>query len=355
VRARGLIVVGAWTLVAVVSASQWYAFRLSSGQPAPWLPALYQNLASCWLWAGFTPGIVWLARRFPLDRGRWPRTAPLQLLFALGFAALDVVVDRAFAPWLSPGDPAHPILATFFGTSFINLFSYAAVVAVACAVDFHSLFVERRLAASRLEGELTAARLRALEMQLRPHFLFNTLHTVAALVRSGRNPDAVRTIAGLSDLLRAALRRDGAAEVPLRDELAFVERYLAIEQIRFQDRLEARIVADPAVLEALVPNLILQPLVENAIRHGVERRTAPGRITVAAGRRRETLVLRVEDACGCTDAPVAGGGGSGIGLSNTRARLRQLYGERQRLDLLATDGGGALAVVELPYHQATHG
>jgi len=113
-------------------------------------------------------------------------------------------------------------------------------------------------------------------------------------------------------------------------------------------------VADPAVLEALVPNLILQPLVENAIRHGVERRTAPGRITVAVGRRQETLVLRVEDSCG-SDAPAAGNGGSGIGLSNTRARLRQLYGERQRLDLVATGDGGARAVVELPYHQATHG
>jgi hypothetical protein len=354
VRTRGLIIVGAWTLVAVVSASQWYAFRLSSGHPAPWLPALYDNLASCWLWAAFTPAIAWLARRFPLDRGRWPRTALLHLLFALGFAALDVMVDLGLAPWLSPGDPARPVLATFFGKSFINLFSYAAVVAVTCAVDFHSWFVERRLAASRLEGELTAARLRALEMQLRPHFLFNTLHTVAALVRAGRNPDAVRTIAGLSDLLRAALRRDGAVEVPLRDELAFVERYLAIEQIRFQDRLEARIVADPAVLEALVPSLILQPLVENAIRHGVERRSAPGRITVAVGRRRETLVLRVEDSCG-GDTPAGGNGGSGIGLSNTRARLRQLYGERQRLELLATGGGGALAVVELPYHQAAYG
>jgi two-component system LytT family sensor kinase len=352
VRARGPIIVGAWTVVAVVSASQWYAFRLSSGHPAPWLPALYDNLASCWLWAAFTPAIVWLARRYPLDRGRWPRTVPLHLLFALGFAALDVVVDLALDPWLSPGGPARPFLSTFFGTSFINLFSYAAVVAVACAVDFHSLFVERRLAASRLEGELTAARLQALEMQLRPHFLFNTLHTVASLVRAGRNPDAVRTIAGLSDLLRTALRRDGATEVPLRDELAFVERYLAIEQIRFQDRLVARIVADPAVLEALVPNLILQPLVENAIRHGVERRSAPGRITVAVGRRSETLVLQVEDSCAGALPSASATTGGGIGLSNTRARLHQLYGERQRFHLAATDDGGALAVVELPYHRA---
>ena len=188
-------------------------------------------------------------------------------------------------------------------------------------------------------------------MQLRPHFLFNTLHTVASLVRTGRNADAVRTIAGLSDLLRSALRRDGTAEVPLRHELAFVERYLAIEQIRFQDRLQTRIAVAPDLLDELVPALILQPLVENAIRHGVERRAAPGRVEVEASRRNGTLVLRVQDSSPAGGAAGGAVSGGGIGLSNTRARLRHLYGERQRCDLARTDDGGALAVVELPYHR----
>jgi two-component system, LytTR family, sensor kinase len=352
----GATIAGAWTLVAIISFSQWYFFRLSSGRPAPWPPALLDNLTSCWLWAGFTPAIAWLARRYPLERDRLLANAPRHLLFAFVFAALDVLADVAIAPWLAPG-PRLPLTTAFFGKSFINLFSYAAVVAVVRAVDYHALFLERQVAASRLEGELASARLKALEMQLRPHFLFNTLHTVAALVRAGRNDDAVRTIAGLSDLLRSSLKRDGAQEVPLRQELAFVERYLAIEQIRFQDRLEARVVAGPEVLDALVPRLILQPLVENAIRHGIERRAAPGRIEVAAVRRNGTLVLRVEDssaeAGGGTPAPAAAG--SGIGLGTTRARLRHLYGERQRCELIPTQAGGALALVELPYHRtATH-
>jgi len=352
-RARFLTIAGAWTAVAVVSTSQWYFFRISAGRPAPWPPALLDSLVSCWLWAAFTPAIVWLARRYPLERRLWLRNLPRHFAFGLGFAVLDVLVDAAVSPWLSTG-PELSLASAFFGKSFINLFSYAAVMAVACAVDYHALFLDRRVVASRLEAELADARLQALEMQLRPHFLFNTLHTVASLVRAGRNADAVRTIAGLSDLLRSALRRDGAAEVPLREELAFVERYLAIEQIRFQDRLRTRIVAAPDVLDALVPTLILQPLVENAIRHGVERRAAPGRVEVEALRRDGILVLRVQDSSqgGCDRVGDATGGG--IGLSNTRARLRQLYGERQRCDLDQTEDGGARALVELPYHRQAH-
>jgi two-component system, LytTR family, sensor kinase len=346
----GAMIAGAWTLVALVSTGQWYFFRLTSGRPAPWPSALVDNLVSCWLWALFTPAIVWLARRHPVERGRLLGSVPRHLLLAGGLAAVDVLADLALAPWLSAG-PDLPFLTAFFGKSFINLFSYAAVVAVTHAVDYHALFLERRVAASRLEGELAAARLQALEMQLRPHFLFNTLHTVASLVRAGRTTDAVRTIAGLSDLLRSALRRDGAPEVPLREELAFVERYLAIEQIRFQDRLEARIVAGPEVLEALVPSLILQPLVENAIRHGIERRAAPGRIEVAASRRHGTLVLRVLDSSDGGAGRGADTPGSGIGLSTTRARLRHLYGDHQRCELAPTGDGGALALVELPYHR----
>ena len=350
-RARFLTIAGAWTAVAAVSTSQWYFFRVSAGRPAPWPPALLDNLVSCWLWGAFTPAIVWLARRYPLERRLWLANTPRHFAFGLGFAALDVLVDAAVSPWFSTG-PQLSLATAFFGKSFINLFSYAAVVAVAYAVDYHALFVERRVAASRLEVELADARLQALEMQLRPHFLFNTLHTVASLVRAGRNADAVRTIAGLSDLLRAALRRDGAAEVPLRDELAFVERYLAIEQIRFQDRLRTRVAAAPDVLDALVPSLILQPLVENAIRHGVERRAAPGRVDVEALRHNGTLVLRVQDSSLGRGGRAGEASGGGIGLSNTRARLRHLYGERQRCELARTDDGGALAVVELPYHRA---
>lgn len=340
---------GLWTLIGLFSAGQWYLFQLSRGASADWTVALFPNLASCWIWAGFTPLIVRLVRRVPFQRATWARALLVHGMLALAFSLADATIDGALARWFAVlRPPAASLLSLYFGQSFINVFSYFAVIAVAQALWYHALFTERQVAASRLEAQLLGAQIRALEMQLHPHFLFNTLHTVASLVRAGRNPAAVRMIAGLSDLLRASLRTDGPAEIPLRDELALVERYLAIEKIRFQERLETRVAAEPDALEALVPALLLQPLVENAIRHGIERRAAPGRVEVEACRRNGTLVLRVRNSSAGT--PAAAREGAGIGLSNTQARLRHLYGDRQRLEVSAVDGGGALALVELPYH-----
>jgi two-component system LytT family sensor kinase len=341
----------AWTVVGLVSTVEFCLFRLSIGAPVNWTEALANSLASVWLWAGFTPAIAWLSRRVRVQRQGWPVALFLHAVFALGFDLLDVVVDALLAqtlPFL--GGPERPLLTEFLGQSFINLFSYFAVVAIVHAIDYHGLFAERELAASRLEAQLLGAQLRALEMQLHPHFLFNTLHTIASLVRANRNPAAVQTIAGLSDLLRAALRSDGAAEVPLREELAFIERYLEIERIRFRDRLETRISAEPEALDALVPTLILQPLVENAIRHGIERRAAPGRVEVSALLRNGSLLLRVQDSSSGSSLGTPDREGGGIGLSNTQARLHHLYGERQRFQLTATPEGGAVALVELPFH-----
>jgi two-component system LytT family sensor kinase len=335
--------------VALVAASQRHFFQAAAGRPTPFTDSLVGALLSCWIWAAFTPAILVLARRFRIERGHPGRTLALHAAYSLGFAGLDAVLDTAVFRALGLG-PVHSLASTFVANSFINLFSYFAIVALGHALQYHRLYVERELAATRLEAQLLGAQIRALEMQLHPHFLFNTLHTVASLVRAGRNPEAVRMIAGLSDLLRASLR-DGPAEVPLREELAFVERYLAIEQIRFQDRLETVVTADPDALDALVPPLILQPLVENAIRHGIERRAAPGRVEVAAVRRNGMLVLRVQDSSSGAPPPASPREGAGIGLSNTGTRLRHLYGDRQRLELSGTRDGGAVALVELPYHR----
>ena len=346
---RIALVLAAWTVIGLFSAGQWYLFQLSRGMSPDWVGPLLPNLVSCWIWAAFTPFIVHLARRFRVQRATWARVLVLHVLLALGFSLLDASLDLLLGRWIAPlRPPTSSILTEYFGQSFLNVFSYFAVLAVAHAMQYHALFTERQVAASRLEAQLLGAQIRALEMQLRPHFLFNTLHTIASLVRAERSLVAVRMIAGLSDLLRASLRTDGPAEIPLRDELALVERYLAIEQIRFQERLATRVSADPDALDALVPALILQPLVENAIRHGIERRAAPGRVEVEARRRNGTLVLRVQDAS--TGPPGGTRGGTGIGLSNTQARLRHLYGERQHFELTGTADGGAVASVELPFH-----
>jgi hypothetical protein len=343
-------ILSCWTAVALVAASQRHYFLAAAGRPEPFGESLWPAVQSCWLWAAFTPAILWLARRYRIQRRGAGRTLLLHAGFSVAFAGLDALLDVALAGVLGLG-ARHSLGTTFFGNSFVNLISYFAVMAIGHALQYHELYVERELAASRLQAQLLGAQVRALAMQLRPHFLFNTLHSVASLVRAGRSPEAVRMIAGLSDLLRASLRDGGPAEVPLREEIEFVERYLAIERIRFQDRLETRIAVEPEVLDALVPPLILQPLVENAILHGIERRSAPGRVEVAAVRRNGTLVLRVADSGERPSRTAPEREGAGIGLSNTRTRLTHLYGDRQRLELSGTADGGSVATVELPFHR----
>jgi LytS/YehU family sensor histidine kinase len=228
------------------------------------------------------------------------------------------------------------------------------------AFDYHRRFRDRELVAAQLETQLTTAHLQALRMQLHPHFLFNALHSAAMLTMI--DPEgAHRVLVQLSALLRTTLDRSAAAEVPLAEEIDFVDRYLAIEQIRFQDRLRVEIQADDDALSATVPNLILQPLVENAVRHGIARRTGARCLTIRGHRQNGSLVLEVED-----DGPGLPGGwtigrpqaGGGVGLTNVRARLERMYGADGRLELLAPAGEdgkprqGVLARVTIPYRPA---
>jgi LytS/YehU family sensor histidine kinase len=222
--------------------------------------------------------------------------------------------------------------------------------------------------ALQLKAALADARFSALSQQLRPHFLFNALNTIAGLVRVGDGPAAVAMIAGLGELLRLLLRSDGAQEVPLRQELDIIERYLRIEQARFGEQLAVDVTVEPGIEEALVPNLILQPLVENAVRHGIGAAAANGWVSVLVERAGGTLRLEVRDSgeAQCGDGKRDGGGiggiggiggvggerdGGGIGLSNTRARLQRLYGDEHRFELMHTARGTA-AVIEIPLHTA---
>jgi signal transduction histidine kinase len=204
---------------------------------------------------------------------------------------------------------------------------------------------ERALAA---EGQAHRARLQALRYQLNPHFLFNTLNAVSTLIVEKKNYDAERMVARLSDFLRLTLECDSDVEVPLADELDFARRYLDIEQIRFGDRLTVQEDVDPDALSARVPPLLLQPLVENAVRHGIMPREEGGTLRIEARRVDDRLLLRVgDDGPG---PPAETNTESGVGLSNTKARLQSLYGERHRFSLQRADGGGCVVRVELPFH-----
>ena len=242
----------------------------------------------------------------------------------------------------------------------LGLLGYTLLFAVVMAAEYYDRFRERERAAAALSVQLAEARLAALRMQLNPHFLFNTLNTVSMHVRRGENTEAVRMLAGLSDILRHVLEDSPPQEVTLRQELAFIDRYLAIERSRFGDRLKVTVTVEPDALDALVPNLVLQPLVENAIRHGIGRRAAAGRLEIRAGRRGDLLELMVQDdgpgidnesdsVTPATGIPLSSGG---IGLRNTTSRLQQLYGARGNLSLENPPAGGAIARVTLPWHLA---
>jgi LytS/YehU family sensor histidine kinase len=233
-----------------------------------------------------------------------------------------------------------------------GLVTYAAILAAGTALEYGRRERERQVREAQLQTQLTSARLEALKMQLRPHFLFNTLHAISVLVHESPE-SATAMVARLGDLLRLSLARNGEHEVPLARELEFVRLYLEIEQTRFQDRLRVSYDVDPAALGAAVPDMLLQPLVENAIKHGISKRAGPGRIELSAHRTDGTLELRVrDDGPGYAPSPRSShgnGNGGGIGLSATRARLLELYGDAQRLDVSGAPGGGCQVAITLPF------
>ena len=253
------------------------------------------------------------------------------------------------------GPPAQPrSFVEMFSSRALNqihldLLIYGATIGMSYAVSYYFRFREREFRASQLESQLAQAQLQTLKMQLHPHFLFNTLNAIAGLVRDSRNKAAVNMLAGLSDLLRYTLENAGKQQVPLREELEFLELYLDIQQMRFSDRLRVELHIEPETLSALVPNLILQPLVENAIRHGISRRAAAGLVGVSANRDGGDLHIRIYD-----DGPgLKQDNGNrmveGVGLSNTRARLKQLYSGEQNFSLAERPNGGVEAVLIIPF------
>ncbi|QSQ27690.1 sensor histidine kinase [Pyxidicoccus parkwayensis] len=337
-----------WTLVGTFTVVEGCVSRLLRGRPlAPWRDLIIPQ-TNVWLWALLTPSIFWLARRLPLERGAWKRNAALHVLLGLGYAAVSSGFDSLLAFVLGVTDDFTFFQAYSFA-AFINVQGYFVTMFIAQGLRYHEQLHERRLRASELESQLWQTRLQALEMQLRPHFFFNSLHSVASLIRAGSSKEAVRMIGGIGDLMRAVLRRDGAQEVPLRQELELVEQYLAIERIRFQDRLEVRLDVEAEALDARVPHFILQPLVENAIRHGIEASEGRGRVELSISRAGDSLRLRVRDTGTGPTAKQLAEGGRGVGLSNTRARLQHLYGSNYRFELGHAEGGGALVSVDLPF------
>ena len=322
---------------------------------------VYSHIATwevaCWLlWALLTPVVALLSRRVPLARRARPIV--IHLLSSVGVAmvrALGIcLLVLAIGPW-GPSRPA-PFILRYLGTLssyfHLDLIVYWAIVGVLYAIDSRSRLRERELHSSRVETQLANAQLTNLRLQLQPHFLFNTLHSIASLVRGGDREAAVTMIAGLSDLLRYSLDNAGRNVVPLSEELEVVARYLEIQQTRFSDRLHIAINMADDTRDAAVPTLLLQPLVENAIRHGIDKSARAGRVEIRSRRDDGSLIVEVFGE----GPPLAPDwrNREGVGLSSTRARLEQLYGTRGRLDLENDHGQGVIARVSIPFTRDLH-
>lgn len=334
-----LVVLAGWTLLVIVfavSSSLTYAL---SYQPPRWSYTLTMAATEWYVWAAFTPLIAWLSRRFRLSRRRWWRTVSLAVA-GLPAAFFKVTLTRVFRGAIG-GDDYFQI--SDLATQYLI---YWGIVAATHAWLYYRDTQERELRTSQLEALLAETRLQMLSMQLQPHFLFNTLNTIAELVH--QKPDAAeRMIAGLSHLLRETLHAGLVDRVPLEHELQLLDRYVEIQRARFGDRLTVDVVIkDTAVRAALVPSLLLQPLVENSIKHGIGARAGAGRVEIDVAQSGGNVSIEIrDDGRGLGAGPLV----EGVGLGNCRARLQTLYGQHYRLDVFEREGGGAVVRIAVPF------
>ena len=351
-------ILAVWTAWGLLLSAQVAVYVRLTGKPMPFLTALRLNMPGALVWAVFTPAAIWLGRRYPPFEGpHWPRGLAVNLVGSAIAVFLEVLLVIVNQRWLrGPMTSDAPLLVEQL-RSFVWWFPsdcwlYWAIVATDYGVAHYRRLRERELRASQLEAQLADARLQALKMQLQPHFLFNALHTIGQLIRTGQHTLAVRVLAGLGDLLRRVLDGAGTQEVPLKQELEFLRSYLDIEQIRFRERLKVVVDAEPETLDAQVPYLVLQPLVENAIRHGIAPRATVGRVLICTRHIDGSLHLTVRDDGAGLPAGLATRDSLGVGLANTSARLRQLYGDEASFDVVNAEDGGAIAHVVLPFRLA---
>ncbi len=361
-------VFGAWTMLGLLESSKSYVSDRLQDIPRGWWPALVGNMPWWWLWAILTPAVFYLAAKLRLDQPTWPRALAVHFLAAVALSVVHLTVVGVLywhtitvpaLPYLAPNmrrllaTPLGQVEAFANGYLMVNVMTYAAIAVAWYALDFHRRMRERERAsatlevrAAALEASMHEARLNALRMELNPHFLFNALNAISGLVRRKDETKAVDMLARLGDLLRLTLEREVGHEVSLGRELQLLDLYLDIERTRFSDRLRVIVDIEPAARDALVPSFVLQPLVENAVRHGIAKSADHGSIRIAARVANHHLDIEIAD----TGPGIAAGAppGEGVGLRNTRARLAQLYGSSAALRLDPGPAGGTIARLSLP-------
>ena len=358
---------GVWTLVALAATVSIFQLYRSMGNDVRFWNVLGLEFCQILSYAPLTPPVFALASRYPFEQNNWLRYSLLYLAGGLLFSMAHIAI-RGISPyavwdaknheWTSAIWNSHAHAFHIQWAAFRNLLlnnavdditgTYAPIVLVAHAVSYYRKLRDREHQASQLETQLTKAHLRALKSQLQPHFLFNTLHSISALMLTDVAA-ADRMMTRLSDLLRMSLENDGTQVTRLSRELEFVTGYLEIEKVRFGDRLGVTLDIAPETLDAQVPHLLLQPLVENAVRHGVARLSANGRLGILASQDGHSLHLSIQDnGPGLGDSGISGPK-AGLGLRATRERLQTLYGSDQSLDVRNLSGGGVEVTVRIPF------
>jgi len=347
-----------WTVLGLFMFSQGLVQKVVANDPTPWWHHLTSWMVGVWLWFLVTPGVLWVGRRLPIERERWVRRTAIHLALSATVSLVQLVVEAAILHSLRLFPTLMPTFAATLAFLLIvgfhqGILTYWSLLAIQYGYGWYGRYEERKQAAmrlelrsSQLESQLAQAHLSALKMQLQPHFLFNTLNAIMVLVRQQKGREAEEMLGRLSDLLRCVLDDVEAQEIPLRRELEYLQLYLGIEQVRFQDRLRVEIAAGPEVLDAAVPQMVLQPIVENAIRHGIGRSSSAGRLRISACHVNGMLEMKVQDD-GPGLAPGSQGQTRGIGLANTRARLKELYGDAAGLSIENEAQGGVVATVVL--------
>lgn len=332
-------------LIGLFFAISNYVIKTRMGRPTSWTEMLKGEVLFWVIWAALSPLILLMAQRFRFERPRVMRSLLMHLLLSVLFAVLSIgfylLVDQLAI--------AHGFDLTQLFLLGPNIILYWIILAINLALYYQRQYGIEVVKASRLHAQLAEARLQALQMQLHPHFLFNTMHSITALILQKDDRGAISMVRRLSDFLRITIESADVQLVPLKNELEFTERYLEIEHIRFQDRLTVTMDIDPRALDAEVPNMILQPLVENAVRHGIALQSTASRIQIRAQLQDGHVRLEV-----CDDGRglMSNGGeicGRGVGLKNTRERLSQHYGEDYHFSLLPGENGGAVSTVVLPF------
>ncbi|MBA2503806.1 MAG: histidine kinase [Pyrinomonadaceae bacterium] len=362
---RWLLVLGVWTFIAVVFAALRYVAFLETNRlmekpnPFPgWSVFFVFPLIALYMWAVMTPLIAPFARRFPIPGKQWARNLlihiPVGILFMSAHMSVWSTLYWCFGPVRIE---RYGSLGGYLRSNMINgvgqqLTFYIPLLIVIYAFDYYRKYREGELKASELRAQLAQAKLQALKMQLHPHFLFNTLNAISELIY--RNAETAEVmITNLSDLLRITLNKEGNQEVTLKQELEFLSKYLEIEKTRFQERLRVEFRIDPKTLDARVPDLILQPIVENAVRHGIAPLARGGSIEIAAHRENGTLYLSVRDDGRGLPREWQAIPKEGVGIANTRARLLQLYGANHRFELNSRpQSHGLIVTMAIPFTES---